>query len=142
MKSRAEQAAEALWAGDEASRWFGFVLADISEGHAVVTLSVAPHHCNGHGMLHGGVTFALADSAFAFACNSRGQATVAQANSITYLAPGQVGDTLHAEATERHLRGKNGIYDVTVSKQDGTVIAEFRGQSRAISGCLIKKEDP
>jgi len=126
--------AQAMWSEDVASKWIGMALESAADGLAVLTLEVARHHCNGHGILHGGVTFALADSAFAFACNSRGQRTVAQANTIQYLAPGTVGDQLIATAREVHLRGKTGIYDVTVAKADGTVIATFRGLSRAIPG--------
>lgn len=136
----AARAAAAMWADDRASQWFGFELGDVTEGAADVHLQVQPHHCNGHGMLHGGVTFALADSAFAFACNSRGQRTVAQMNVITYLAPGQVGDRLVARAREVSLRGKSGIYDVQVMQPDGTVIAEFRGHSRAVPGRLVEEE--
>ncbi len=112
-------------------------LADASEGRAVMELTVAKHHCNGHGMCHGGVIFALADSAFAFACNSRNQVTVAQHNSITYIASGRLGDRLRAEATEISLRGRSGVTDVTVTNQSGTVIAEFRGMSRAINGTVF-----
>jgi acyl-CoA thioesterase len=90
-------------------------------------------------MCHGGVTFTLADSAFAFACNSRNQATVAQHNSITYITPANLGDTLIATAREVSLVGKSGIYDVTVSNQDGSVIAEFRGSSRSIRGDLFEE---
>jgi len=136
----AERAAEAMWADDNASRWFGIAVTTVEEGRAVLTLDVGPHHCNGHGILHGGVTFALADTAFAYACNSRGQRTVAQSNVITYLAPGHTGDRLTATAREVRLNGRNGIYDVTVARADGTVIAEFRGQSRAIPGSLIDAE--
>lgn len=133
----AARSAQAMWEGDHASKWFGFQISDVSEGAATLTLEVAQHHCNGHGMLHGGVTFALADSAFAFACNSRNIRTVAQSNSITYLAPGQLGDTLTARATEVSLTGRTGLYDVTVTTQTGSVIAEFRGLSRAIGGPLF-----
>ena len=128
----AHEAVKQMWANDRASRWFGFELGEVGEGHATLTLQVAEHHCNGHGILHGGVTFALADSAFAFACNSRGQLTVAQANAIQYLAPGHAGDQLTATAREVQLKGRSGIYDVTVTRADGMVLAEFRGQSRAL----------
>jgi acyl-CoA thioesterase len=128
-----------MWEDDAASKWFGFKIQSVGEGAATLTLAVQPHHCNGHGMLHGGVTFALADSAFAFACNSRNQKTVAQSNSITYLAPGTFGEVITATAREVSLRGKSGIYDVTVSRPDGTAIAEFRGQSRAIGGHLFEE---
>lgn len=133
----ATRAAQAMWAQDHASQWFGFQIAHVAEGTATLTLTVQPHHCNGHGMLHGGVTFALADSAFAFACNSRNARTVAQSNAITYLAPGRVGDTLTATATEVALTGRSGLYDVHVTTQTGTKIAEFRGHSRAIGGTLF-----
>ncbi|MEZ5910909.1 MAG: hydroxyphenylacetyl-CoA thioesterase PaaI [Paracoccaceae bacterium] len=139
--SIATRAATIMWGSDDASKWLGFELGAVREGQAVLHLSVCSHHCNGHGILHGGITFALADSAFAFACNSRGQNTVAQANTITYLAAGKLGDRLTASAREVQLRGKTGLYDVTVTRADGTVIAEFRGQSRAIPGSLFDREE-
>jgi len=107
------------------------------EGSATMTLEVQAHHCNGHGMCHGGVIFLLADSAFAFACNSRNQVTVAQHNMISFIASGQLGDTLTAQATEVSLTGRSGIYDVRVTNQDGVIIAEMRGMSRAITGQLF-----
>ncbi|MFK5977438.1 MAG: hydroxyphenylacetyl-CoA thioesterase PaaI [Rhizobiaceae bacterium] len=134
---RARLAAETMWKDDNASKWMGFQLGEVGEGRAVMSMTVQAHHANGHGMCHGGVTFALADSAFAFACNSRNQATVAQHNSITYLAPGRVGDYLTAEADEQNLSGRSGIYDVVVRNQDGVAIAEFRGLSRSIGGTLF-----
>jgi acyl-CoA thioesterase len=138
-KERAEKSAAAMWAEDNASKWAGMEITHIDEGVAVLELTVAPHHCNGHGICHGGVTFMLADSAFAFACNSRNQATVAQSNSITYTAPGRLGDRLTADAREVSLTGRSGIYDVTVKNQDDLVIAEFRGLSRAIKGHLFEE---
>jgi len=134
----AERAAEAMWAHDYASKSLGFKIISVGEGTATLAMTVAKDHCNGHGTCHGGITFSLADSAFAFACNSRNQATVAQHNSITYLAPGRLGDRLIATAREIQLKGRNGIYDVTVSNQDGTIIAEFRGNSRAVKGTLFE----
>jgi acyl-CoA thioesterase len=136
-KQRAERAAAAMWAGDAASPWVGMQLDSVDEGTATLSLTVQKHHCNGHGICHGGITFMLADSAFAFACNSRNQSTVAQHNFISYLAPGQLGDHLTATATEVSLTGRTGIYDVKVTKRDGTMIAEFRGISRAIKGQLF-----
>ncbi|WP_127561126.1 hydroxyphenylacetyl-CoA thioesterase PaaI [Nioella ostreopsis] len=138
-ETRAQKSAEAMWADDNASPWFGMEIVEVSEGHATLALTVEPHHANGHGICHGGVTFSLADSAFAFACNSRNQNTVAQTNTITYIAPGRVGDRLTAVAREISLTGRSGIYDVTVTNQDGTVIAEFRGNSRAIRGQLFEE---
>lgn len=133
-KERAQKSAAAMWASDEASKWFGMELVEVDEGRAVLSLTVAPHHCNGHGICHGGVTHALADSAFAFACNSRNVATVGQHTMVSYLAPGRKGDRLTATATEVNLSGRSGIYDVRVINQDNTLIAEFRGMSRAIGG--------
>lgn len=133
-QERAERSAQAMWASDNASKWFGMELLEISEGRAVMGLTIEKHHANGHAICHGGVTFALADSAFAFACNSRNQASVAQHNSVTYLAPGRVGDRLTAIAEEVSLSGRSGIYDVTVENQDGAVLARFRGLSRTIKG--------
>jgi len=138
-KQRAERSAAAMWADDNASKWVGMRLDEVDEGLATLSLKVEKHHANGHGICHGGVTFMLADSAFAFACNSRNQATVAQHNSITFVAPGKVGDTLTARAREVSLTGRSGIYDVTVTNQDGALIAEFRGNSRAIKGHLFEE---
>ena len=138
-KERAEKSAAAMWADDHASKWAGMEITHVDEGAATLELTVTQHHCNGHGICHGGVTFMLADSAFAFACNSRNQATVAQSNSITYTAPGRLGDRLTADAREVSLTGRSGIYDVTVKNQDDLVIAEFRGLSRAIKGHLFEE---
>ncbi len=136
-KDRAQKAASAMWAGDRASPWLGMSLDQVDEGMAVLSLRVEQHHTNGHGMCHGGIIFALADSAFAFACNSRNQSTVAQHNTITYIAPGKLGDTLIATAREVSLTGRSGIYDVQVATSEGAVIAEFRGCSRTVRGTLF-----
>ncbi|MGB1208126.1 MAG: hydroxyphenylacetyl-CoA thioesterase PaaI [Paracoccaceae bacterium] len=141
-QARAQRAAQVMWAGDGASPWFGMSLDTVDAGTATLSLTVQPHHCNGHGMCHGGVSYALADSAFAFACNSRNQRTVAQHNTMTYVAPAQVGDVLTACAREVSAQGRSGIYDVTVTRQDGTVVAEFRGLSRTIAGQLFDEEAP
>ncbi len=138
-QTRAERSAEAMWQNDRASKWLGLELVEVGEGRAVMTLEVKPHHCNGHGTCHGGVTFSLADSAFAFACNSRNRRTVAQHNLVSYIAPAREGDMLRAEAREVSLSGANGIYDVRVVRQDGTKIAEFRGMSRMIKGQFFEE---
>ncbi|MDO6478771.1 hydroxyphenylacetyl-CoA thioesterase PaaI [Shimia thalassica] len=138
-KEIAEKSAAAMWAGDRASQDLGMSIAEVDEGRAVLNLTVAERHANGHGICHGGITFALADSAFAFACNSRNQSTVAQHNMISYLAPGRLGDVLTATATELSLTGRSGIYDVKVTNQNAIVIAEFRGFSRAIKGQLFEE---
>lgn len=138
-KERAEKSADAMWAEDGASQWIGMTLVSVDEGQAVMLLVVEKHHCNGHGMCHGGITFALADSAFAFACNSRNQMTVAQNNMITYTATAQLGDTLTATASEVSLTGRSGIYDVSIRNQNKEIIAEMRGLSRAIKGRLFEE---
>ena len=111
-KERAQKSAETMWNNDQASAWFGMRIDEIDEGFAVLSLTVEKKHTNGHGICHGGVTFALADSAFAFACNSRNQSTVAQHNTISYTAAVKLGDVLTATAKEISLIGRNGIYDV------------------------------
>jgi acyl-CoA thioesterase len=137
-KQRAERCADTMWAEDAASPWAGMQLEQVDEGTATLSLVVQQHHCNGHGICHGGVTFLLADSAFAYACNSRNISTVAQHNVISYLAPAHLGDQLSATATEVNLTGRSGIYDVKVTNQDGRMIAEFRGMSRAIRGQVFE----
>ena len=100
-------------------------------------MTVTERMLNGHGSCHGGFIFSLADSAFAFACNSHGQPAVAQHCTVTYVAPGQLGMRLIADARERQRGERSGIYDVTVRDETGTVIAEFRGHSRTLPGSLI-----
>lgn len=136
-QERAERAAAAMWEGDAASRELGLRVVETGEGRAVLEMTVEPRHCNGHGICHGGVTFTLADSAFAYASNSRNRTTLAQHNSITYLAPAHPGDVLRAEAEETSLTGRSGIYDVTVSDNAGRRIALFRGLSRAAGGAVF-----
>jgi len=138
-KERAERSAEAMWSSDHASAWLGMQLDHVDAGTATMSLTVQSHHTNGHGNCHGGIIFALADSAFAFACNSRNQATVAQHNTITYIAPGTLGDRLVAVARETSLSGRNGIYDVSVTNDAGRAIAAFRGCSRAVQGALFEE---
>ena len=133
----ARACADAMWADDKASRGLGMEIVEVGPGRAVIAMTVREEMVNGHGICHGGAIFALADSAFAFACNSRNQSTVAQQNQITYLAPGRLGETLKAEAQEANLQGRTGLTDVTVTGDDGRVIALFRGLSRAIPGTLF-----
>ena len=137
---KAKRSADAMWSNDNASKWMGMEIEDVAEGRAVLGLTVLENHCNGHGICHGGVTFSLADSAFAFACNSRNQSTVAQTNIVTFIAPGRLGDRLTAVAEEVSLTGRSGVYDVAVYNQNNVVIAEFRGMSRAIKGQLFEEE--
>ena len=138
-RERAQRTSAAMLENDNASRGIGIELTEIDEAYAVMELTVEKRHCNGHGICHGGITYMLADTAFAFACNSRNQSTLAHHNLISYLAPGKIGDRLRAEAREVSLVGRSGIYDVKVTTQTGTVIAEFRGMSRAIRGQYIEE---
>ena len=133
----AEQSAAAMWAEDHASRGLGMTLVRIEPGVAVLSMPVTQAMVNGHGLAHGGFIFTLADSAFAFACNSRNQRCVAQNCQITYVAAGKLGMVLTAEARERQRAERSGIYDVTVRDEAGTVIAEFRGHCRSIPGTLV-----
>jgi acyl-CoA thioesterase len=127
---------EAMWADDRASQQLGMEVRDAGEGRATVAMRVRPDMTNGHHTAHGGYIFAVADSAFAFACNSYNERAVAQACDIVFVAPAHDGDLLVAEAVERHRFGRNGIYDVQVTCQ-GRVIAEFRGRSRTIGGSIV-----
>ena len=133
-QAMAEDFAAAMWAEDRASKGMGMRLDKISPGEAVVTMQVREDMTNGHGICHGGFIFALADSAFAFACNSHGPRAVAQHCAVTFLKPAASGDRLSACAAERARGGRSGIYDVTVKGEQGETIAEFRGHSRVISG--------
>lgn len=133
-QERAERSAEALWKDDEATRWLGARLDRIAPGEAEMSFEVQPHHLNGHRICHGGYIFTLADTAFAFACNSHNKLVVAQQNQITYLSPGREGERLTAHAREVSLTGRSGIYDVTVTGEDGRQVALFRGLSRQIKG--------
>jgi acyl-CoA thioesterase len=129
--ARAERSAAAMWRDDAASQGLGMVVEDIAPGFARLSMPVEPRMLNGHGTCHGGFIFTLADSAFAFACNSRGQATVAQTCNITFLRPVHANERLVATARELALAGRSGLYDVQVATEAG-VVAEFRGQSRAV----------
>ncbi len=133
----AQKSAAAMWADDQASSGLGMRLVRVEPGVAVLEMPVTSAMVNGHGLAHGGFIFTLADSAFAFACNSRGQRHVAQNCQITFLAPGRLGMMLTAEARERQRGERSGIYDVTVRDEHGAVIAEFRGNSRSIPGSLV-----
>ncbi|MEO7493443.1 MAG: hydroxyphenylacetyl-CoA thioesterase PaaI [Massilia sp.] len=136
----AQRAGAAMYARDPASQALGIALAEIGPGHARMTMTVRPDMLNGHGSCHGGYIFMLADSAFAFACNSYNHITVGAGCSIDYLAPAMAGDTLVAEASEQALNGKSGVYDVRVSNQEQRTVALFRGKSHRVGGLLIEEE--
>ncbi len=141
-QARAERSADAMWANDAASKWLGMTLDAVGPGTATLSFQVRDHHLNGHAICHGGYIFALADSAFAFACNSYNAVTVAQQNTITYLSPGKPNEHLTAIAIESSRNGRSGVYDVTVTGADGRKVALFRGLSRTIKGQLFDEETP
>lgn len=130
----AEASARTMWNDDSASQRLGMTLDHIAPGQATLSMTVTDAMSNGHGNCHGGYIFTLADSAFAFACNSYNQMAVAQHCSITYLIPGRIGDRLTATATEVSRRGRSGIYDIRITNGDGQHVAEFRGHSRTVKG--------
>ena len=133
----ARACADAMWKEDVATRSLGMTLVSVAPGQAVITITVTDRMVNGHKICHGGYIFTLADSAFAFACNTYNQRTVAQHCAVTFLASAKLGDKLVARAVERQRSGRSGIYDVTVSREEGNVIAEFRGHSRTIDGEVL-----
>jgi acyl-CoA thioesterase len=131
-QGRAERSAAAMWAADVASQRLGIRISGVSPGRATATMQVTAEMVNGHGIAHGGYVFLLADTAFAFACNTYGEATVARAADIAFLAPVHEGDELVAVAQERTRSDRNGVYDVTVRRSADEVVAEFRGHSRGL----------
>ena len=133
----AEAAAASMLSRDNATAAMGIALSEVGPGHARMTMTVRPDMLNGHQTCHGGFIFALADSAFAFACNSYNMNTVGASCTIDYLAPGREGDVLTAHAVEQALAGKSGVYDVKVSNQDGRAVALFRGKSIRVAGEVI-----
>jgi len=155
-QTMAERSAAAMWAADAASQSLGMTLDEIRPGYARMSMRVRGDMVNGHAICHGGLVFALADSAFAFACNSYNRTTVAQACDIVFVAPARLDDVLVAQAVERTRFGRNGIYDVTVTtvpagdsdgaafteEGRGELVAEFRGRSRQIAGTLAEESQP
>ncbi len=137
----ARACAESMWASDRASQALGMEVKEVSAGRAVLSMRVREDMANGQGNCHGGYLFTLADSAFAFACNGYNQFSVAAHCSISFLSPVSVGECLLATAVERHRAARSGIYDITVSREDGTVVAEFRGNSRTVKGQHIPAGD-
>ena len=133
----ARACAEAMWKQDDASQGLGMELVEVKPGRATLAMTIQPHMVNGQRIAHGGFIFTLADSAFAFACNSHNERVVAAQGNITFIRPGKLGDRLVATAREISRSGRSGIYDVRVAADDGTVIAEFRGHSRVITGTWL-----
>jgi len=134
----AEAVGREMYERDRAAQALGIALEEIRPGYARMRMTVRNDMVNGHDVCHGGLTFALADTAFAYACNSHNHVTVAQAATIEFLAPGKLGDTLTAIGEERHMRGRNGVYDIAVTNQRGEAIALFRGKSFRLTGHVVE----
>jgi len=132
----ARACADAMWKEDDASSRLGMKIVEVGPGRATLTMKVQPHMVNGQRIAHGGFIFTLADSAFAFACNSHNEKAVAAQGNITFIKPGKLGDELVAAAREISRNGRSGIYDVQVKAGD-EVIAEFRGHSRTVGGTWL-----
>jgi acyl-CoA thioesterase len=132
----ARACAEAMWKEDDASKGLGMEILQIKAGAATLAMTVKPHMVNGHGIAHGGFIFLLADSAFAFACNSHNERAVAAQCNISFIRPGRLGDRLVAAAREISRTGRSGIYDVRVTVDDAA-IAELRGHSRTLGGAWV-----
>ena len=133
----AERVAAQMYARDSASRELGMKVASVGPGHAELVMPVRADMLNGHAICHGGFIFTLADSAFAYACNSYNLNTVASGCAIEFTAPARAGDVLTARAHERQLAGRTGVYDVEVANGRGETVALFRGKSYRIKGHLI-----
>ena len=130
----AEQVRDAMWVGDHATKMLGMVITEIGPGRAVIQMTVRQDMLNGHAICHGGLITTLADSAFAFACNSYNELTVASGFTVDLLAPGRLGDVLTATAKEVSKAGRTGVYDIEVNNQRGERIAVFRGRSYTMRG--------
>ncbi|MFY9352502.1 MAG: hydroxyphenylacetyl-CoA thioesterase PaaI [Sphingobium sp.] len=139
--TRARAVAERLIAAEGTAPVWDVRLDEAREGYARISMTIRADMLNGHRTAHGGMIFALADSAFAYACNSRNDVTVAQQASILFLAPAREGDVLVAEAQEQALVGRAGAYHVSVRNQQGVAIAEFQGLSRTTGGVVIPIEE-
>ena len=136
----ARACAAAMWKDDDASSTLGMEILDVKSGEATLAMTIQPHMVNGQRIAHGGFIFTLADSAFAFACNTHNGRAVAAHCQITFIRPGKLGDRLVAAAREVSRNGRSGIYDVRVTAGD-QVIAEFRGHSRTIAGTWLPEHD-
>ena len=136
----AQACAAALWRADHASQGLNMIVEHIAPGVARLSMPVEPRMANGHGICHGGFIFTLADSAFAFACNTDGAVAVASQCSISFVRPARVGKRLVATAEQRHRAGRSGIYDVRVTAGP-EVVAEFRGHCRTTGARLIEHAD-
>ncbi len=130
----AEKCAKLMWDNDTASQTLGMKLEEVAPGHAQISMTITETMANGQGNCHGGYIFTLADSAFAFACNTYNQITVAQHCAITFLSPGRTGDRLTARASEVSRRKRTGLYDIQITNQHDALVARFTGHSATVKG--------
>ena len=133
----ARRAAESMYGTDTCSQWLGMTLEDVRPGYARMRMPVRPEFLNGLGICHGGLMFTLADSTFAFACNSYNIPAVASGCAIEFLKPVNRGDVLVAEGQEQTLSGRHGVYDIKVTNSSGEVVAMFRGKSAQLKGEIV-----
>jgi len=133
----ADAVTQAMWQRDRTSQGLGMQVVSVKPGYAQLAMTVRADMVNGHHICHGGFIFTLADSTFAYACNSYNQNTVASSCNIDFLAPANEGDVLEAEAVERSLAGRTGVYDITVRTRSGKTVALFRGKSYRVKGEVI-----
>jgi len=137
----ADAVGRAMYARDHAARMLAITLVEIAPGRARMTMTVRPDMVNGHDICHGGLTFTLADTAFAYACNAYNHPAVAASCNIVFTAPAKRGDTLTAVAEEKSASGRSGVYDIAVSDQNGRTVALFRGHSRRLDGKVVEDEE-
>jgi acyl-CoA thioesterase len=136
----ARATAQAMTRDDRCSAWLGMRLEEVRPGYARVSMTVGENMVNGHDLCHGGMIFTLADTTFAYACNSHNQRAVAAGCAIEFLAPAHLGDVLSAEGVEVAHIGRSGVYDMKVTNQNGQLIALFRGKAATIKGKLVGEE--
>lgn len=145
QRDRAQRIAEAvgrgMYARDHTAKALGIALEEIAPGRARMRMTVRPDMVNGHDICHGGMTFTLADTAFAYACNSYNRAAVAASCHIVFTAPARRGDVLTAVAEEKALEGRSGVYDIAVTDQNGRGVALFRGHSRRLASKVVAEEE-
>lgn len=135
----AQRCADIMWADDHAAQGLGIQILAIAPGEATLTMTVRKDMVNGHGIAHGGFIFALADTAFAYSCNSYNHRAVAAGVDINFLAAGHLGDTLTAVGRVRQQGGRSGVYDIEVTNQEGKTVALFRGRSSRIKGHFFEE---
>jgi acyl-CoA thioesterase len=137
----AQACAASMYTRDVAAQALGIVLEEVAPGFARMSMTVRPDMANGHAICHGGFLFTLADTCFAFACNTFNRVTVAQAASIDFLRPVAIGERLQAEARMLHQGGRSGVYDVGIHRADGTLVAAFRGNSASLDKAVIEPQE-